>query len=194
MMKLAGLSGGLSRAVFVVVLGSLCVSLCLVASGKAQRPRKSDTSLDGLHRLGDAVARAILDKDMTTLLRYDRADLRANDESSLKNPKSDLYCFLFDSSCISGKGRSVFDKLANSRQLGIKVVDGGKSKIDGVRYATLLFYDKSAISDASLRSRTFLCNEAPNRIASWTFKLLNDNWMAVTPLFDSETDTLCSPD
>jgi len=194
MRKLTGLSRCSSRAVFVVAVGVLCVSSCLPASGKAQRPVKSDTALDSLHRIGNAVARAILDKDMTTLLRYDRADLRADDESSLKNPKSDLYCFLFDSSCISGKGRSVFDKLANSHQLGIKVVDGGKSKIDGVRYATVLFYDKSAISEASLRSRAFLCKEGPNRIASWTFKLLDGNWTPVTPLFGNETDTLCSPD
>src|SRR5579859_4417734 len=127
--------------VFLVTVGVLCASRCLTASARASQTAKSDTQLRALHEIGKVVARAVLDKDTATLLRYDRADLRAEDESSLKNTKSDLYCFLFDSSCISGKGRSVLDKLSSSRQLAIKVVDGGKSKIDGRRYATLLFYD-----------------------------------------------------
>jgi hypothetical protein len=88
----------------------------------------------------------------------------------------------------------VFDKLSSSRELAIKIVDGGKSKIDGLRYATLLFYDKSTISETSLHSRTYLCKEGITRIASWTFKLADGKWVPVTPLFDSETDTLCSPD
>jgi hypothetical protein len=180
--------------VFLVAVGMLCASRCFEASARASQTAKSDTQLQALHAIGKVVARAVLDKDTATLLRYDRADLRAEDESSLKNTKSDLYCFLFDSSCIGGKGRSVFDKLSSSRQLAIKVVDGGKSKTEGIRYATLLFYDKSAISEGSLRSRTFLCKEAAQRIASWTFKSVDGNWTPVTPLFDSETDTLCSPD
>jgi hypothetical protein len=190
MMKLTELS---ERLAIWISASVLCV-FYLAVSVEAQHPKRSDTALDSLRQIGAVVARAVLDKDTTTLLRYDRTDLRAEDESSLKNPKSDLYCFLFDSSCIAGKGRSVFDKLASSRQPAIKVTDGGKSKIDGLRYATLLFYDKSAIPEGSLGSRAFLCKEAPNRIASWTFKLVDDNWTPVTPLFDSETDSLCSPD
>ncbi len=193
MTKLTGYSKRLSEVVFLVAIGVLVVSSCLAASGKAQRPSKSDAALENLRQIGEAVARAVLDKDISTLLRYDRADLRADDESSLKNSKSELYCFLFDSSCVSGKWRSVFEKLSGSRQLAIKVIDGGKSKADGARYATLLFYDKSAITEASLKSRTYLCKEGPARIASWTFKLADGKWTAVTPLFDSETDTLCSP-
>ncbi len=191
MMKPTGLS---KRAVFGTAASILCAFSYLVVSVKAQHPMRSDAALEGLRQIGNVVVRAILDKDTTTLLRYDRADLRSEDESSLKNPKSDLYCFLFDSTCIAGKGRSVFDKMANSPQPAIKVMDGGKSKIDGLRYATLLFYDKSAIPERSLSSRAFLCKEAPNKIASWTFKLVDGNWTPVTPLFDNETDTLCSPD
>ena len=192
--KVTPRSERLHRASFLIAAGALCVVYGLASSAKAQHPVRPDSALDNLHRIGDVVARAVLDRDATTLLRYDRTDLRAEDQSSLKNTKSDLYCFLFDSSCISGKGRSVFDKLSSSRQLAIKVVDGGKSKVDGTRYATLLFYDKSSVSEASISSRTFLCKEAVRRIASWTFKLADGNWTPVTPLFDNETDTLCSPD
>ncbi|SRR6267154_710380 len=191
MMKFMGLS---KRIAFGIAASVLCIFSYLVVSVKAQHPVRSDAALDSLRQIGNVVARAILDKDTTALLRYDRADLRAEDESSLKNPKSDLYCFLFDSTCIADKSRSVYDKLANSSQPTIKVRDGGKSKLDGLRYATLFFYDKSAVPEGSLSSRTFLCKEAPNKIASWTFKLVDGSWTPVTPLFDNETDTLCSPD
>jgi hypothetical protein len=178
----------------IVVFATLCFFCGLTSSAQEHNAAKSVTALASLHQIGEVVAQAVLDRNTAILLQYDRSDLRADDESSLKNTKSDLYCFLFDSRCISGKGRSVFEKLSNSRQLAVKVLDGGKSKTDGVRYATLLFYDKSSISEASLRSRTYLCKEAITKIASWTFKLVDGKWAPVTPLFDSETDTLCSPD
>jgi hypothetical protein len=88
----------------------------------------------------------------------------------------------------------VLDKLATSRQIAIKVIDGGKSKSNGIRYASLLFYDKATVSERSLQSRKFLCEHSLDEIASWTFKLVNGKWLPVTPLFDNETDTLCSPD
>ena len=181
--------------------GTIClISLMTTAffgffrSGRAQQPTKrADSALQSLHHIGEIVSKAVLNKDTATLLQYDRADLRDEDQVSLKDTKSDLYCFLFDSGCISGKGRSVLDKLSSSRQLGIKAVDSGKSS-DGVRYGLLLFYDKSAISDRLLLSRKFLCEHSIDKIASWTFKMVGGKWVPVTPLFDNETDTLCSPD
>jgi len=128
-------------------------------------------------------------------VNYDRSDLRADDEVSLGDKRSDLYCFLFDSTCLpGGKGRSVYEKLSTAHELGVKVVDGGRSPRDGNRYALVLFYDRSTISDQSLRSRKFLCKESLNRISSWSFKFADGKWQPVTPLFDNETDTLCSPD
>jgi hypothetical protein len=178
----------------LTVISTLCVSWGFGGSVQAQRPAKPDAVLENLHQIGKVVAQAVLDRDVRVLLRYDRADLLAEDESSLKDAKSDLYCYLFDSSCISGKGRSVLDKLATSRQIAIKVIDGGKSKSNGIRYASLLFYDKATVSERSLQSRKFLCEHSLDEIASWTFKLVNGKWLPVTPLFDNETDTLCSPD
>src|SRR6266478_2968265 len=133
MMKFTGLSKRLALGIAASVL---CLFSYLVVSGKAQHPTRSDAALGSLRQIGNVVARAILDKDTTALLRYDRADLRAEDESSLKNPKSDLYCFLFDSTCIADKSRSVFDKLANSRLSAIKVIAGINSKIVGLPYGS----------------------------------------------------------
>src|SRR5712691_10276708 len=64
-----------------------------------QRPKKHDAVLDDLRLIGTKVAKAVLNRDISTLLQYDRPDLRADDEIWFKDKKSDLYCFLFDTSC-----------------------------------------------------------------------------------------------
>jgi len=137
-------------------------------SQKSKTSVASETALArrNLNSIGKKIAKAVLDKDIPTLLSYDRADLRTRDEAALKNAKSDLYCSLFDSSCIQGgKWRSVYDKLSQARQLGIKAIVG-KSRYDGRLYGTLLFYDSASISDKDLGSDDFLCQESPTRIAS----------------------------
>jgi hypothetical protein len=165
--------------------------LPLVAGAQAQQ--KSATHRNnpsrGLHRVGEAIAKAVLDKNIQALLTYDRADLRSVDEVSLKNTKSDLYCYIFDSDCItwgSGNWRSVYDKLSQAHQLEIKV-SVTSSPHDRQLYGNLFFYDASAISEKDLRSPDFLCKEGPANIASWKFRFENGKWKPVTPLFDSET-------
>ncbi len=182
--------------IFALCIGVMMTSYGFVAAvGAQQSPKHPDAALGALRQLGFTAAKAVLDKDVSTLLLYDRSDLRADDEISLRDKKSDLYCFLFDSTCLpGGKGRSVYEKLSTAHELGVKVVDGGRSPRDGNRYALVLFYDRSTISEQSLRSRKFLCKESLNRIASWSFKFADGKWQPVTPLFDNETDTLCSPD
>ena len=146
-----------------------------------------------LHKIGESIAKAVLDKNIETLLRYDRADLRPADEVSLKNTKSDLYCYIFDSDCITwghGDWRSVYEKLSQAKSLQIKV-SLVRSSADGQLYGSLLFYDASTISEKDLRSFEFVCKEAPARVASWRFRLENAKWKAVTPLFDSETLGAC---
>lgn len=183
----------------------LCLSVIIVFGGSIPRalgqqsqksrassaPEGSTASRD-LHLIGEKIARAVLDKDIPSLLSYDRADLRSEDEASLKNAKSDLYCFLFDSSCIQGgKWRSVYDKLSQSHPPGIHVFLA-KSRYDGRLYGTLVFYDRASITDKDLGSPDFLCKESPTRIASWKFKLEDGKWRPVTPMFDNETEGLCS--
>ena len=147
-------------------------------------------------KVGEAIAKAVLDKNIQALLGYDRADLRSADEVSLKNTKSDLYCYIFDSDCItwgSGNWRSVYDKLYHAHQLEIKV-SVSSSPYDRQLYGSLYFYDASAVSEKDLRSRDFLCKEGPANIASWKFRFENGKWKSVTPLFDSETRGPCPSD
>jgi hypothetical protein len=107
----------------------------------------------------------------------------------LKNSKSSLYCYIFDSDCITwgdGNWRSVYDKLSQAHPLTIKVVLTS-SRYDRQFYGNLLFYDGSAVSEKDVRSADFLCNEGPAKLASWKFRLEGGKWKPVTPLFDSET-------
>ena len=175
-------------------LASIVMAYRLIPPDSAQGQQKSGATHRNnpgrdLRKVGEAVARAVLDKNIQALLTYDRADLRSADEASLKNPKSDLYCYIFDSDCItwgSGNWRSVYDKLSQAHQLEIKV-SVSSSPYDRQLYGSLFFYDASAVSEKDLRSLDFLCKEGPANIASWKFRLENGKWKPVTPLFDSET-------
>jgi hypothetical protein len=153
------------------------------------------TPSKNLYAIGEKLSKAVLDKDIPTLLSYDRADLRSQDEESLQNNKSDLYCYIFDSDCITwgdGTWRSVYDKLSAAHPLKIKVVLVN-SRYDRQLYGSLFFYDAAEVSEKDLGSANFLCKEAPAKLASWKFRLERGKWKPVTPLFDSETRACPSP-
>ena len=183
---------------FVMLVASLVISGTLLPSNahqaqqKSNAPRRNTLSRD-LHKIGEAIAKAVLDKNIETLLTFDRADLRSQDEVALKNTKSNLYCYIFDSECITwgdGNWRSVYDKLSQAHPLEIKV-SVSSSRYDRQLYGSLLFYDASAVSERDLRSPAFLCKGTPASIASWKFRLEGGKWKPVTPLFDSETGAPC---
>jgi len=162
------------------------------AQQKSSAARRNTPSRD-LRKIGEAIAKAVLDKNIETLLTFDRADLRSQDEAALKNTKSNLYCYIFDSECITwgdGNWRSVYDKLSQAHPLEIKV-SVSSSRYDRQLYGSLLFYDASAVSERDLRSPAFLCKGTPASIASWKFRLEGGKWKPVTPLFDSETGAPC---
>jgi hypothetical protein len=162
------------------------------AQQKPSTTRRNTPSRD-LHKMGEAIAKAVLDKNIETLLTFDRADLRSQDEDSLKNTKSNLYCYIFDSECITwgdGNWRSVYDKLSQAHPLEIRV-SVSSSRYDRQLYGSLFFYDASAVSEKDLRSPAFLCRETPASIVSWKFRLENGKWKPVNPLFDSETGAPC---
>jgi hypothetical protein len=180
--------------IFLASVASLVIvpPMIPVATVQAQQKpgaaHRNNPSRD-LRKVGEAVAKAVLDKNIQALLAYDRADLRSVDEVSLKNTKSDLYCYIFDSDCItwgSGNWRSVYDKLSQAHQLEIKV-SVTSSPYDRQMYGSLFFFDTSQVSEKDLRSTDFLCKEGPANIASWKFRRENGKWKPVTPLFDSET-------
>jgi len=198
----------LAAGAFVIALYSLAYArdkappvhgAPLTQPEKTQPPQKKPAAPAGnaagseLHRVGESIAKAVLDKNIPALLAYDRTDLRAHDAESLKNDKSDLYCYVFDSDCITwgdGTWRSVYEKLSQAKTLQIKA-NLVRSSADSQLYGSLLFYDASSISEKDLRSFEFLCKQAPAKVATWRFRLENGKWKAVTPLFDSETLGAC---
>jgi hypothetical protein len=179
---------------FFISIASIVMAYLLISPDAARAQQKSNAVHGNspgrnLRKIGDGVAKAVLEKNIEALLAYDRADLRSADEVSLKNTKSNLYCYIFDSDCItwgSGNWRSVYDKLSQAHQLQIKV-SVSSSPYDRQTYGNLFFYDASAVSEKDLRSRDYLCKEGPANITSWKFRLENGKWKPVTPLFDSET-------
>jgi hypothetical protein len=184
----------MAARIFLISAATTVMTYRMISPDAAQGKQKSgaihrNSPSRDLRKVGEAVAKAVLDKNIQALLSYDRADLRSADEVSLKNPKSNLYCYIFDSDCItwgSGNWRSVYDKLSQAHQLEIKV-SVSSSPYDRQTYGSLFFYDASAISEKDLRSPDYLCKQGPANIASWKFRFENGKWRSVTPLFDSET-------
>jgi len=200
--KWQGLSERAPRILFVRSLFILVASMAVLglfrptnadqSQQKSNAARRNTPSRD-LHKMGEVIAQAVLDKNIDTLLSYDRADLRSLDEAALKNTKSNLYCYIFDSECITwgdGNWRSVYDKISQAHPLEIKV-SVSSSRYDRQLYGSLFFYDASAVSEKDLRSPAFLCKETPASIVSWKFRLESGKWKPVNPLFDSETGAPC---
>jgi hypothetical protein len=142
-----------------------------------------------LRALGKTLASAVLSHDVETILAHDRPDLRTEDRTAFKNRKSDLYCFLFDSTCTTAKA-SVHSILTSARRLDVDAQMLGN--MNGIQYAWLLFFDGATIRRTDLRSQAFLC-EHVGQIASWMFTLDKGQWVSAHSPFDAETDALCSP-
>jgi hypothetical protein len=180
----------------MIALAAVCGPANL--HGQQTRP-KVDPALDGLHQIGMKIQDAVLKKDIAAVLRYEPANERAEHEVTLRDKASDIYCFLIDShsSCtrIPGGGSwppSVFEVVAGARQPGIAIIGADKIQHDGIRYGVLLFYDRSAISERSIRSTRFICAPANfHKYASWTFMLVEGKWESVGELFNFETDAPC---
>jgi hypothetical protein len=181
------------------VTGIICLAISLacccsmmLGCKKASEPAApvvkvvEDTTNRELHAIGDRVTAAVVAKDINTLLEYDHDP---EDEASLKNKSGDLYCYLFDSSCIPGaKRRSVYEIFSTAHPLRI---DPSIATLQGKSYGLLMFYDKSQISDKELYSPDFLCSDkALKGTASWHFILANGKWSTST-LFDYKTERPC---
>jgi hypothetical protein len=159
-----------------------------------QASPKSDKALADLERIGSKLAQMVLDKDVESLLRYDRADRLCGDKIMLREKKSDLYCYLFDSSCIprNASYHSVFETISKARRLGVTAIG---SKKEGHRYATLYFYDRFQISEELLRSTKWFCTQGGwTKVAFWPFELVDGKWQSASLPFDYATDSFCPTD
>lgn len=189
-----------SRGGRIVFSTALIVCLCGMMSGcrkqRTSEPAASsnaastaeDAAIRDLRAIGTKAANAVLARDIDPLLAYDH---NPEDEGSLKSKSGDAYCYLFDSSCISGPpARSVYEILSTARQLGIEA-SVAKVPERGKIYGLLMFYDKSQVSDRELYSPDFLCSDKGKRTtASWHFVSSNGQWNTST-LFDYKTDKPC---
>lgn len=156
------------------------------AAGTAAATKIEDPATHQLRLIGDRVAVAMVARDVNPLLEYDHYP---EDEASLKSKSGDVYCYVFDSTCISsGRPQSVYDLFSTAPRLGI---DASVANVDGKDYGLLMFYDKSQISDQELYSPDFLCSaKAQTKTATWHFILTDGKWTTTT-VFDYKTDKPC---
>lgn len=163
------------------------MSGCKKGSAAALAPTKvEDPATRDLRAIGERVTAAVVGRDINTLLEYDHDP---EDQASLQNKSGDLYCYLFDSSCIpEAKTQAVYDILTRTPQLA---VDASTTNVDGKQYGLLMFYDKSKLSSGELYSPDFLCSDkGMKQTASWHFLNVNGKWTSST-LFDYKMDRSC---
>lgn len=174
----------------LLLISLLAATFVLAVSTAAQSTAgREDDSAAELEAIGAKIAKAVLSKDVSTLLNFDRTDLYWSDVDALKNPKSDLYCYIFDTKCIAWKRHSVYEILSGAGRIGIKA--RLYKSLKGEREGLLVFYDASKVSNQVLFSKGYLCKESGRTLATWGFKSPNGRWEAETPFFDSETDSPC---
>jgi hypothetical protein len=184
---------GQCRILLVVMFLCCGLAVCL-QSPESARPKVTLREYAELRTLGGTIAAAVLKRDVNTLTKYSRADLRQEEQQALQDKNSRLYCYMFNSSCIRPRGKSVLSVLKNAKKLGIKVRPFGWAS-NGAPFAMILFYDAEAFQPSDLTSSRFLCEKSrfsKREIVSWTFRRQGQNWVSDTPMFDSETDLICS--
>jgi hypothetical protein len=148
------------------------------------------TKYSQLHQVGNDLIRAVLQKDVGAILKHDSPVSLLEDRQALKDPRSSLSCFLFDSSCYGSK-RSVYENFTRASDLKTKVIPGGRFK--GEPIAMLVFFDRAAIDEKQLGSPDYRC-EHHSQLQSWTFKYTHGKWESTSAPFDAEIDSLCSPE
>lgn len=169
-----------------MVLGCKKASQASEPSAAKLMAKAEDPATRDLRAIGDKVAMAVLAKDVNTFLEFDH---NPEDEAQLKNQSGDLYCYLFNSGCITeAKRRAVYELFSSSPKLGI---EASVARVQGKDYGLLMFYDKSQISNQELYSPDFLCTDkALNATASWRFILADGKWTTST-LFEYKTERPC---
>jgi hypothetical protein len=164
-----------------------CKKASADAAIAAKPQAKPDNSPAGkLRAIGEQVVAAVMARDTHALLQFDS---NPEDQLSLSDNKSELYCYLFDSACISGENkRAIYDLFATVPKLGI---DASSTTLQGKNYGLLMFYDKSQISDTELYTPGFLCTEkGMKNTASWRFVEADGKWSTST-LFEYKTERPC---
>src|SRR5262249_12805785 len=121
----------------------------------ASLPRRIE--IEKLNNIGREISQALLQRDAAVILKYDRADLRNEDSQLLRDNKSDLYCYLFETKCIQWKAKSIYDQFREMNRAGIAVKQWGKSAQGHPAYL-LVFYDSAKLNRDGRLSANFICS------------------------------------
>jgi hypothetical protein len=147
--------------------------------------RRQPQPLENLKQLGERIVRAVLERDTSTLAAYDSSAPGSGGDSALDDPRSTLYCYVFDSRCNPPGKPSVLEMFSTWHKVGIQATSAGSN------YAVLFFYDATLVSARGLRSQKTLCREAGHRIVSWVFRIESARWVAANDPFDFNVESLC---
>src|SRR5258708_1242978 len=163
----------------------LMLALLLAANAGGESKGPSATDLQALHGIGVEIARAMLEKDVSALLKYDMDSLRDEHGRDLQDPKSDLYCYVFDTTCPAlheKKNRSVYSQMKEMKAPGVTVKNLGSNAGSHNSYL-LIFYDAARFKAAQVKGASFLCRHAQVDVPIWTFEFRDGSWTAAHPLF-----------
>src|SRR5436190_5764127 len=98
--------------------------------------------------------------------------LRDEHGRNLQDPKSDIYCYLFDTTCPTlheKKNRSVYAQMKEMKTRGVAVKRLG-GKADSSNSYLLIFYDSARFRATLVKGESFLCRHAQVEVPIWTFE------------------------
>jgi hypothetical protein len=177
-----GLEVAWARLLIALVMLALAGPACVQTPAGGPPDPLSPAERAELLRIGEAAMAAIQGGDLERLWLHARSDLRENAASrQAMGPELEAYLF--------GDVRRV---MATARQLTVRVVPLGADE-RGTRWAQLIFFDSSTVTEGMLGDRNFLCEHDLRDAVAWTFMRARGRWEAIGYPFDAFTDIHCPP-
>jgi hypothetical protein len=177
-----GLRGLWARGLEVTWVRLLIGLIMLALAGSGSPDPLSPAERAELLRIGEAAVQAVQAGDLDRLWLHARSDLRES-AASRRAMGPELEAYLF------GDVRRV---IATARQLTVRVVPLGADE-RGTRWAQMVFYDSSNVTERMLAERNFLCEHDLRDAVAWTFLRARGRWEAIGYPFDAFTDIHCPP-
>ena len=170
------------RLFCAVIILAIAISACGRARAGGSHDPLSPAERAELLRIGEAAVQAIRAGDVERLWLHARPDLRES-PTSRQAMGADLEAYLF------GDVRRV---IAAARPLTVRVLPLGADE-SGTRWAQLVFFDGSKVTEAMLADPRFLCDHDLRDAVAWTFQHARGRWEAIGYPFDAFTDIHCPP-
>lgn len=171
-----------ARLLIALVILALSGSACTRTRAVGPHDPLSPAERAELLRIGEAAVQAIRAGDLERLWLHARSDLRESPTSRLAMG-AELEAYLF------GDVRRV---IAAARPLTVRVLPLGADG-SGTRWAQLVFFDGSKVTEAMLADPRFLCDHDLRDAVAWTFQHARGRWEAIGYPFDAFTDIHCPP-